>query len=307
MELKKTITKKSLPLPLRFFRLVYNTAGRIFPDYFANRAYQLWFTTVRFKTPAYELKALDTARKGNINVNDLDVAVYIWQDKKTKPQATVLFIHGWNGRGTQVANYIKPLNARGYRVLSFDAPAHGNTPGKRTSVLEFIDVVFALDKHYGPFDATITHSLGGMAITFAMAKGLVIKRAACICPPKNFQVLTDNFQHILSLPESVMKVLLRRTYESHGQVTRDAVDTLNNVKNLSCSGLLIHDEDDDEISWHSSEEIARAWPNARFIKTRGLGHRRIIHDKEVVRQIIDFIGETGSSGKAGNAVSTTIG
>jgi len=69
------------------------------------------------------------------------------------------------------------------------------------------------------------------------------------------------------------------------------VDTLNNVKNLTCKGLIIHDEDDIEISWHSSEEIAQAWPNAKFIKTKGLGHRRIIHDKNVIASIVDFFND----------------
>lgn len=84
------------------------------------------------------------------------MAVYIWQDKTVKPKATVLFIHGWTGRGTQIVNYINELNVKGYRVISFDGPAHSNTPGKQTSLLEFTDVVFALNQHYGKFDAVIT-------------------------------------------------------------------------------------------------------------------------------------------------------
>lgn len=286
--------KTGTPLSLSFIRFIYNTLGPIFPDYFGNRAYQQWFTTFRFKTPAYELDALGSASEEEIEVNGLAVKVYIWNGEKvsnTHSSPTVLFIHGWTGRGTQIAKYIEPLNAMGYRVLSFDGPAHGRTPGKQTSLLEFTDVVLALNKNYGPFDAAITHSFGGMVLAFAMVKGLTLKSAACICPPKNFQVLTDNFQRVLNLPDSVMNVLVRKTYESHGQVTRDAVDMLNNVKNLNCRGLLIHDEDDDEISWHSSEEIARAWPGATFIKTSGLGHRRIIRDEQVVQHIVDFIGK----------------
>ena len=270
-------------------RFMYNSAGRAFPGYFGKLAYQQWFTTARFKTPAYELPALDAAEKKTLDVNGLAIAVYIWQDKAVETRSTVLFIHGWTGRGTQIANYIKPLNSIGYRVISFDGPAHGNTPGKQTSVLEFTDVVIALDRQFGPFDAAITHSFGGMVLAYAMSLGLKVDRIACICPPKNFQVLIDNFQRILTLPDSVMKVMLRKIYASHGQILRDAVDTSNNVKNFSSAGLIIHDEDDIEISWHSGEEIAQAWPGSRFIKTSGLGHRRIIHDKAVIKHIVDFL------------------
>jgi pimeloyl-ACP methyl ester carboxylesterase len=287
----KTAAAK-VPPGLLLLRFTYNTAGRLFPEYFGKLAYEQWFTTARFKTPDYELPALNSASRESIEVNGLKVAVYIWQDKTVETRATLLFIHGWTGRGTQIAKYIKPLNSIGYRVISFDGPAHGNTPGKQTSVLEFTDVVLALDKHYGPFDAAITHSFGGMVLAYAMSLGLKVDRAACICPPKNFQVLSDNFQRILALPDSVMKVMLRKTYASHGQIIRDAVDTLNNVKNLTCQGLIIHDEDDSEISWHSGEEIAAAWPGARFIKTRGMGHRRIIHDEDVIAGIVDFFNDT---------------
>jgi hypothetical protein len=151
-----SIKTAKIPFTLRFVQFTYNTAGRLFPVYFGNRAYEQWFTTIRFKTPAYELSALNSATQETLDVNNLNVAVYIWQDKTVKPKATVLFIHGWTGRGTQIVNYINELNVKGYRVISFDGPAHSNTPGKQTSLLEFTDVVFALNQHYGKFDAVIT-------------------------------------------------------------------------------------------------------------------------------------------------------
>jgi len=61
---------------------------------------------------------------------------------------------------------------------------------------------------------------------------------------------------------------------------------------LTCKGLLLHDEDDADISWHNGKEIADAWPDVVFIKTRGLGHRRIIHDEVVINHIIKFLDDT---------------
>lgn len=89
-----------------------------------------------------------------------------------------------------------------------------------------------------------------------------------------------------------MQVVNRKSFASHGQNIRDAINTVNNVKKLCCKGLVIHDEDDADISWRSGEEIARAWPNAKFIKTKGLGHRRIIHDEAVISSIMTFLDDT---------------
>jgi pimeloyl-ACP methyl ester carboxylesterase len=161
-------------------------------------------------------------------------------------------------------------------------------------MLEMTDVVLALNKKYGDFDAAITHSFGGMILTFAMSLGLKLDRAALICPPNNFQIILDNFQHVLQLPDCVMLVMVRRTFSTYGQIVRTLVDMESNVKSLSCKALIIHDEDDLEISWHSSEKIAQAWPGAQLIKTQGLGHRRIVRDQQVIEHIIDFL-DTGTA------------
>lgn len=280
---------EKIPLALKLTRLMYNTLGRVFPVYFGNRAYEQWFTTMRFKTPGRELPALTSATHETITVNGLPVAVYIWQHESIKPAKTLLFIHGWTGRGSQIASYIEKLNAHGYRVISFDGIAHGKTPGTQTSVLEMTDVVLALESHYGTFDAAITHSFGGMILAYAISQGLKVDAAAMICPPKDFPIILKNFKRILDLPDSVMQVMIRKSFATHGQIIRDAVDIVRNAKNFSCRGLVIHDEDDADISWHSGEEIAHAWKGAEFIKTQGLGHRRIIRDKEVISSIIKFL------------------
>lgn len=300
--MKKSNSKRStpkVPFTLRLLQFTYNTIGRVFPSYFGNRAYDLWFTTTKFKAPNIEKSAIKTATTESVEVNGLKVAVYIWQHEQIEPLSTLLFIHGWTGRGTQVVNYIEPLTAMGYRVISFDGPAHGKTSGTQTSMLEMTDTVFALHKRYGDFDAAITHSFGGMVLCFAMSLGLKIKNAALICPPSSFEIILDNFQRTLKIPDSVMQVMTRKSYATHGHVIRELVNMENNVKNCSCNALLIHDEEDDEISWHSSEKIAKSWPGARLIKTRGLGHRRIVRDERVVQHVITFL-EPNSNNKNQN-------
>ncbi len=290
--MKNASTNKNrvrVPFVLRYLRFVYQTLGRLFPEYYANRAYEQWFTTTRFKTPSYEQPALDTAQRETVIVNDLPIAVYVWPGQQTDYDRTVLFIHGWTGRGTQSVNYIDSLRKAGFRIISFDGPAHGASPGKQTSLLQMTDTVLALGRHYGKIDAAITHSFGGMILAYAMSLGLKIERAAMICPPGNIEIILDNFQRILTLPDSVMQALGRKLYATHGQVTNDVVDTVNNLKTSTCRGLFIHDEDDTDIAWHSGEEVAEAWPGAEFIKTSGLGHRRIIHDREVIKHITDFL------------------
>lgn len=291
MKNSNTLIKLALVMQLHLTRLVYNTFGRLWPNYFASRAFELWLTSPRFKMHASEQSAAHSARHESVKVNNLDIAVYIWPGKEadTDTGRTLLFIHGWSGRGTQVANYIEPLGQAGYRIVSFDAPAHGRTSGKQTSMLEFTDVVLALEKTWGPFDAALTHSLGGMVLPFAMSQGLAVKKAVCICPPDTLERLMENFQEVLAMPAGVRKAIERKSFAAYGQVTRDWINVLNNVQHLDCPALIIHDRDDNDTPVDSSEKIARAWPGAKLMLTDRLGHRRILHDEVVIKAACEFL------------------
>lgn len=55
--------------------------------------------------------------------------------------------------------------------------------------------------------------------------------------------------------------------------------------------LVVHDRDDDEVAWSDGAAIARAWPAAELVTTRGLGHRRILRDPAVVARVTAFLAE----------------
>jgi len=53
----------------------------------------------------------------------------------------------------------------------------------------------------------------------------------------------------------------------------------------------VHDLDDDEVSAKAGLALARAWREARFLATRGLGHRGVLRDPQVARDVVDFIAD----------------
>ena len=275
-----------MPFALRVMRFVFCKISPLFPNYFGNLAYNLWFSTQRYKTPAKELPAKDSATTETLDVHGLPVRIYRWGDDKAPK---ILFAHGWSGRGTQCAFFIEPLMQAGFQVISFDGPAHGETPGKQTSILQFADVLLKINQQYGPFDAAFTHSFGGMLLAYTMTLGMNIKRVVCICPPDTFDGIISGFQRTLNIPDVVMKVVDTKFYATHGYRLRDEVSTITNVKNLSNQALIIHDSDDNDVHWSCGKNVADAWPNAKFITTTGLGHRRIMRDMDVIKTTIDFV------------------
>jgi hypothetical protein len=53
--------------------------------------------------------------------------------------------------------------------------------------------------------------------------------------------------------------------------------------------LVVHDRDDRETFWRESQDIVAAWPDATLRTTTGLGHRRILRDANIVREVIEFV------------------
>jgi pimeloyl-ACP methyl ester carboxylesterase len=65
---------------------------------------------------------------------------------------------------------------------------------------------------------------------------------------------------------------------------------------LAAPALLIHDREDRIVPWQHGAALARLWPGARLLSTRGLGHRRILEDAQVTHAAAQFI--TGKSAVA---------
>jgi len=275
---------RPMPLSLRGLRLLFATLGRLFPRLMGRWAYSLWFRTRRFPESAAGKRIAGKAQRTTLMVDDIPVAVYSWG---TGP--VVLFIHGWSGRGSQVVAFAEPLIAAGYRVMSVDAPGHGETPGDRTNILECAAVVQAFNHHYGPVYAAITHSFGGMVLAYAMNNGMSVERVVCISAPAHVDYLLDSFAQTLSIPDAVVADMHRRMEARFPSGYWENISTVVNVRELDVPALVIHDEVDHSVPWEQGKIIANAWPGAQFLKTSGLGHGRILRDKTVVKAAVDFI------------------
>lgn len=290
---KRKSRRGAVPLPLRVLRAVFTVFGPVFPGFFARRAFALWFTAPRFRPPAHEQAAIASARRSQIEFGQERIALWQWSvgqwsegqwDGGGRPR--VLFLHGWSGRASQAAPYIEPLLARGFDVLAYDAPGHGESTGRQTSVLQVNDLVLQLARTHGPFHAAIGHSFGGMVLALALANGLELRQAVSISAPARFDTVVDNFQQMLAIPDAVMLRMRAHVDVLYGPGLSQRLSAQNNAARANTPALIVHDYDDDEIPVEEAESLAAHWPQARLMLTRGLGHRRILRDAEVVEAVV---------------------
>jgi len=275
---------KPVPPALRFMRFMFATMGPLFPGLMGRWACHLWFRTRRFPESAAGKRIARSARHETLLVDNIPIAIYIWGKGPV-----VLFIHGWSGRGSQVAAFVEPLTAAGFQVIAVDAPGHGETPGNSTNILECAAVLQAVSARFGPVHAALTHSFGGMVAAYAMNHGMSVKRVVCVSAPARVEFLIAGFAQTLAIPAAVIASMQQRIDRRFGGSFRERLSTVHNVQRLDVPALVIHDEDDVSVSWQQGREIADAWPGARFMKTSGLGHGRILRDGQVVKAAVEFI------------------
>jgi len=294
-EQRQAVKKRPDPLVLKLFRLIFKVGGIIAPAATGRFAYNVWLTPHRFSTPDSEKTAERSARTGHLQINGKSVTTYEWGQPgstvsgSTISAPTILLVHGWSGRGTQLAAFIPPLIERGFHVVSFDAPAHGKSTGKQTTMYEISGTIEAIQAKYGRFHSVITHSFGGPCLAVAMKHGVSAGRVVNICPPAHTRDIIDKFTGMLNINKNIKQRLIAQMEENFGKDVWQDTSMPLNVSKLDTLALVIHDTDDIDVPIEEGQIIADAWQDARLLSTSGLGHRRILRDAKVVDKTVDFI------------------
>jgi pimeloyl-ACP methyl ester carboxylesterase len=248
----------------------------------------VWWAERRFRTPphfaapAAERQALATARRFYVPFGRVELTAWFWPGRGP----TVLVVHGWGGRAGQLAPVAQSLLWHGFSVVGFDAPAHGESSGSHTDLMEFADAIEAVVRACGPMAGTVAHSMGGAAAALAQNRGAALGRLILVGSPSEPLAQTHRFAAALRLPEAVRSGLQRRVERRLGR-SFAALD-LAQQPTPGVPVLVVHDRRDPEIPFEEGRKLAERW-GARLVATDGLGHRRILRDAGVHEEIGRFL------------------
>jgi pimeloyl-ACP methyl ester carboxylesterase len=264
-------------------RAAFTILGRLAPGFAAAWALDLFFTPRGRRGSARINAFLAAGRRFDVSVRGRRVAAWSWGDGPP-----VYLVHGWAGVGGQLAAFGPPLLANGFRVVAFDAPGHGVSAGRRSSIVHFADALHEVVAKQGQAHAVIAHSLGAAAAVRALSLGLQVQRAVFVGPTGGPRDWAERFRRHLGVPPHVMASMRERSERWLGASWAD-FDVPMLARSQAASLLVFHDRDDAEVPWNDGAAIARAWPGARLVTTAGLGHRRILRDERVVSQSVAFV------------------
>ncbi len=249
-------------------------------------AARLFTTPLRYPLPKRELQMDAESRQETIRVKKLgkDIVVYHYGG----PGPKVLLVHGWAGRGTQLVKIADALIKEGYAVVSFDAPAHGKSPGKRTLMPEFIAAIHEIDAQFGPFEAAIGHSLGGMSVLNALGEGFAVQRAVTIGAGDIIKDIFDEFVRKMEMQPEISDKM-KAYFEKRSDATMDSYSSYLAASRTDVRVFVIHDTEDEDVPVHCAHHIYEHLQNRKLLITGGLGHRKILGDASVIAKIVGFL------------------
>ncbi len=271
---------------LRGIRLAFRALEPVSVRASGALAEQLFFRPPRARLPASAQPLLARARRSWLAVDAVSVPSWHWGEGPL-----VALAHGWGSRGGRLTSLVEPLLARGFSVVTFDAPGHGESDSRLGSIPQSARTLRALEAAAGPLHAVVGHSLGAAATALAVSRGLDLARAVFIAPPASPLAYVEAFARSLGVSAAVMAEMRRRSQERLRFNWEDLDVVAMAERSRGIPLLVVHDEGDREVLPDDGAAIAGAWPGARLVTTRGLGHHRITRDPDAIAQVVDFLAE----------------
>ncbi|MFT3762506.1 MAG: alpha/beta fold hydrolase [Pseudoxanthomonas sp.] len=275
---------------LSLLRVGMRTLGAIHTGLAARAMDRIWFDAPRTRPKPDARARLDAGERLEFKVHGHRVATWSWG---TGP--AVLLLHGWGGHAGQMHAFVDPLLDASLRVVAFDAPAHGESGrsrlgGHRVSFFEISEVLQVVAASAGPLAGIVAHSGGCAAAALAMRQGWEAPaKIAFVSPFALPSSAIGAFAQAIGANERVAE-RFRSGVERRFGCPWSYFDIPGLPEHLKTRPLLVvHDAEDREVPFTHGQAVADAWPQARLVATRGLGHRRLLQDPAVVSCIVGFI------------------
>lgn len=272
----------------KLIKFYFKWLAVIMPGLSALLATRIFYTPQKSRQSADEIIAQNNGHEKFIETSQGKLKTIFWA-KDDKKKEVILLAHGWGGRGTQLYRFIEPL-LQHYNIITFDGPAHGESPGKITTLPKY---ALALAEIYKEFNASyiIAHSFGAGAAAIALARhGIKAKRLVLISPPFSVENVVNNFCKYLNISKKIAERIHNKmeTANWHGVPRLQlAFSTLGPKINIPV--LVFHSKDDRYINYSDGKLVAEYLPNADFITLDGLGHYRPICNDRVIEMVSNFI------------------
>ena len=162
-------------------------------------------------------------------------------------------------------------------------------------MMEYSSTINGVINACGDVHAIIGHSFGAGNTMFSkQLYGFKVNKIVLVGCFAHGAWVTEKFGEVLNIPSKIilrMRERLEKKYDN--RLKWNELDIVEMVSSDSSDVMLVHDRDDREIPYFNAVKFLDSCKDKiTFLGTEGLGHRRVLRDSEVVKQISDFASET---------------
>ena len=290
---------------LKVIRGVFAAAEHVAPRLTGRAAFELFCRTPNAKILSDgERRAVDRAagfmaeaRHHRLKTKNGCVMVHEFRPEPGRRAAgTVLVIHGWRSRTEYMRTLIEAYRDAGYKVVSLDLPGHGQSQGRRLTLVSAVEAARLTGEWFGPFVAVVGHSFGGAVAANAVVGSvkdippLAAERLVLIAAPSSLPEIFNDFSRMLSVGPRSQAAMADRVERIAGRPLHEFTGD-RQLASTPVPTLVIHAPDDREVSADHARLYAGAGDHVRLYWADGLGHRRILADRGVVERAVGFVAE----------------
>ena len=212
-----------------------------------------------------------------------------------------LVTHGWGSSMHYMTDLLAALAKDGAEVIGLDFPGHGGSGGRFLHMGLAVQAIAGAEARFGAFDAIIGHSFGGAALMVSAAgllpgvQPVAARKIVTIGSPSEMAWLFTDFGRMIRLRGPAQAALEDKVHHVTGRRLAD-FDASRAAGGTAREVLVIHAEDDKEVSARHAVRYGAAGVNVRLFWANGFGHRRIVSAEPVLGEIDRFLAD-GPVGK----------
>lgn len=201
---------------------------------------------------------------------------------------TVMLLHGWGGSAADMMPLARAFARAGHRSVVFDMPGHGRSPGRESSLVQFLRAMRAVARALGSPDIVVGHSFGGAAAVFGITElGLPVRGALLFSPAPGPAYYVDRFTRTIGLPAERAVGMMRRVVERVGRSV-ESLDAVVAAHGADVPAMIFHDPADREVPFEFATRFSQAWAGSRLVPVPALGHKRILRDADTIASAVEF-------------------
>jgi len=281
-----------LRLRLRRF---FGFATRVSPRLAARLALEMFLRPPRRRMDAVDAPVVARATRRSLALGSGRVQAFEWspQDRVSEePRPAVLLLHGWGSHAARFGSFVEPMLAAGRRVIAIDAPAHGESTGRRSDLGQFRGALSAALDELAPVQSIVAHSLGAAAAVWLLAEEphRDVRSLVVVGMPRDIGYMMESFMLILDLREDVCAQVRRQFIRRFGTAP-ETFSAHALAERLQLPTMVVHDEDDDVAPLEHAHAFATGLGRGRLSITRGLNHSGPLRDAGTIANIVAFIDE----------------